>query len=326
MGYLTLNRSAARLATGAIFFIFLFVMLGCNGEGSTSIPSSELDGGPTLPDGGLGPIVNITLATYNLHDFFDEADDPATSDDTNLTTADVETHMNKIAADLLAIKADVIALQEVENKALLERLNREKLAALNYQYLSLLPGKDLRGINVALLSRFPIVVERSHASEYFPSVTGENRNYGFSRDCLEIHLQVAAGRKLILLINHLAAKDDATADNRRYAQANHVRELADALLRTETNANLAVVGDLNDTPDSQTLDELMNGTPVFSNILESVSNNERYTYTYNGTKQLIDYILSSPGLTQDLEAGSPRILHYMQSSDHSPALAKFNLQ
>ena len=55
--------------------------------------------------------------------------------------------------------ADIIALQEVENLAVLERLRREYLGDLGYLPAILVEGADKRGIDVAFLARLPLVGE-----------------------------------------------------------------------------------------------------------------------------------------------------------------------
>ena len=52
--------------------------------------------------------------------------------------------------------ADIIALQEVENVAILERLRTEYLADSGYLPAILIEGQDIRGIDVAFLSRLPL--------------------------------------------------------------------------------------------------------------------------------------------------------------------------
>jgi hypothetical protein len=55
--------------------------------------------------------------------------------------------------------ADIIALQEVENLRILERLRTEHLAGLGYEPAVLVEGTDARGIDVAFLAKFPLAGE-----------------------------------------------------------------------------------------------------------------------------------------------------------------------
>jgi endonuclease/exonuclease/phosphatase family metal-dependent hydrolase len=51
---------------------------------------------------------------------------------------------------------DILCLQEVENREVLERLRTGYLAAAGYRASILIEGDDPRGIDVAFLSRFPL--------------------------------------------------------------------------------------------------------------------------------------------------------------------------
>ena len=278
----------------------------------------------------LGAPVPFSLGTFNVENFFDSMDDPAHEDDLP-SAAQVAAKIKDLGRAVQALDVDILALQEVENKALLERLNNEELGTLKYEHLRLMVGNDYRGLNVAVLSRFPIKTAVSHATDRFNGVDGDNTTYGFSRDCLEVTLELSAGRQLVLLINHLRAKsnsDAPEADRRRYAQANRVREIVDQHLGTDPQANVAVLGDMNDLPESRTLQLLQVGPPALTDVLDSTSG-DRHTYVYQGDEQQIDYILLTDGLAADLDGGSAKVRYgfpFTSASDHFPVTARFTLE
>jgi endonuclease/exonuclease/phosphatase family metal-dependent hydrolase len=213
---------------------------------------------------------------------------------------------------------------------MLQRLNSEELSGLGYKEARLVPGNDVRGINLALLSRYPVVLQISHKNETFLGVDGGTIKYGFSRDCLEVTIEPSQGRRLVLLINHLAA-DDGSADAlaRRQAQAARVRQIVDAALKGNPSANLAVLGDLNDQPGTKTLQLLVNGTPALYDATSTIAAADRWTHLYSGKKEQLDHMLLAPGLKDDLVSGSPTIPHtqtFKDVSDHYPVSAKFSLK
>jgi endonuclease/exonuclease/phosphatase family metal-dependent hydrolase len=329
------------LSVRSILFASLLVFIGCNNgsefkddDGAVS-PDAMLPAEAGLPDSGtgiwdstIGPPVTLTLATFNVENFFDEQDDPHHSDDVP-TVSQVNDKITKLGAALRQLKADVLALQEVENRPLLEKLNEQELSSLGYDQVRLIEGNDIRGIDVALLSRFPVIEAKSHVNDHFLGVDGDTTTYGFSRDCVEATVEPSPGRKLILLINHLRAdnwKEPEESVARRLAQANRVRQIADGILASKPDGNLAVLGDLNDTPDSQTLELIQQGSPPLLDLLTLVPSSERYTF--NSSKTQIDYILASPGLEGDLISGSVKANHdavFEEASDHSPVSAQFTL-
>lgn len=136
----------------------------------------------------------ITIMTFNVENLFDTADDPGKNDATYLPLASkqsvehkagcakidndywreqclywdwseevVRTKLGRLADVIRQVDggrgADVIALQEVENRQILERLRTEYLADLGYRPAVLIEGKDDRGIDVAFLSRLPLAAD-----------------------------------------------------------------------------------------------------------------------------------------------------------------------
>jgi endonuclease/exonuclease/phosphatase family metal-dependent hydrolase len=129
--------------------------------------------------------------TFNVENLFDNVDDPGKNDLTFLALSAKQSDEHKaicndidvdrwrdqclnwdwsdeIIARKLEVVAgvilqvddgrgpDIVALQEVENLAILERLRNEHLADAGYAEAILIEGNDLRGIDVAFLTRLPL--------------------------------------------------------------------------------------------------------------------------------------------------------------------------
>lgn len=136
----------------------------------------------------------VTVMTFNVENLFDNVDDPGKDDLTYLPVAAkqtdehraqcatievdhwrmqclewdwsdelVERKLRLVADVILHVNdgrgPDVVALQEVENLAILERLRTQYLQAAGYEPAVLIEGSDLRGIDVAFLSRLPLAGE-----------------------------------------------------------------------------------------------------------------------------------------------------------------------
>ncbi|MCK5799154.1 MAG: endonuclease/exonuclease/phosphatase family protein [Deltaproteobacteria bacterium] len=284
------------------------------------------------PDLPLGPPAHVRVATFNVHNFFDGVDDPHHSDEI-LTSSEVGKKVKQIGAALRTLDADVVALQEIENLGLLNRIVTEELKGRGYEHVHLQSGNDPRGINVAVLSRSTITRVTSHAGDQFEGAdASDTKNYHFSRDCLEVEIEPSKNRRLTLLINHLRAasfSDPDLATRIREAQAKRVRAIVDEILKWSPNANVAVVGDLNDAPTSRALTLLRDGSPRLTDLLASQSLNNRYTIVYKGKKLQFDYILTTPGLQADYETGSAKARHdavFSAASDHFPVVANFRVE
>lgn len=71
----------------------------------------------------------------------------------------VELKMKRIADTVLQVDdkgPDILILVEVENKNILEELNDDHLGEAHYKTVELIEGEDERGIDVAILSRYPL--------------------------------------------------------------------------------------------------------------------------------------------------------------------------
>ena len=144
------------------------------------------------PAAGQSESQRISIMAFNVENLFDTGDDPGKNDATYLPAAiksdpahiaacnQIEVDrwrddclyldwseealrfkLEQVAAAILAyndgIGPDIIALQEVENRGVLDRLRREYLSAAGYREPVLIEGRDDRGIDVAFLSRLPLV-------------------------------------------------------------------------------------------------------------------------------------------------------------------------
>jgi endonuclease/exonuclease/phosphatase family metal-dependent hydrolase len=155
-------------------------------------------------------------------------------------------------------------------------------------------GNDDRGIDVGLLTNFPIGDMRSHVDDL---VDGQ---LVFSRDCPEYEIQLPSGKTLLLLINHLKSKGyggQQDSDARRRKQAQRVREIYDSR-RAPGMEFVAVIGDFNDTPESAPLAPLLQNGCDLRDVSDSQNfQPDGWQGTYGDTqKDKIDYVLFSPEL------------------------------
>ncbi|MBI5348421.1 MAG: endonuclease/exonuclease/phosphatase family protein [Chloroflexi bacterium] len=147
------------------------------------------------------------------------------------------------------------------------------------------------------------------------------------------------GHKLIVIVNHFNSKggDDALMGRRQPPQLasegqriNQARLLADfikTIFAIDANANVLVIGDLNDFQFSPPLAKLKE--VGLTDLMEILPVNERYDYLYEGNAQALDHILASPNL---MKTASPEFkpMHInsefaLRASDHDPLVARFTL-
>jgi endonuclease/exonuclease/phosphatase family metal-dependent hydrolase len=202
-----------------------------------------------------------------------------------------------------ALSADVLAVVEAEDRIALQRFNDSYLIprGAGFLYNMLIDGNDERGIDVGLYSKHPI---RSIHSNIGLGLPGERT---FSRDCAEFEIETPAGDTIWVLVNHFKSKGYGSASSsnaRRERQAKAVAEIYRN--RVARNPKVAVVGDLNDTPDSTPLAPLIQQTDledVMSHPLYlSGSDRRPGTYGSGAKSNKIDYILLSPALWATVSA------------------------
>lgn len=197
------------------------------------------------------------------------------------------------------VKADILAVVEAENRIALCRFNDQLLKPLRatYQGIMLIDGNDERGIDVGIMVRGEHKIESmvSHVDD------ADGRFTIFSRDCPEFMVRTPQGNQILVMVNHFKSKghgSQETSDARRKKQAQRVREIYQQR-RSEGIDHIAIVGDFNDTPESDPLSPLIgNGSD-----LKDIFQHDRFedggrpgTYANCAASNKIDYILLSPAL------------------------------
>ncbi|HSK39255.1 MAG TPA: endonuclease/exonuclease/phosphatase family protein, partial [Arenibaculum sp.] len=215
--------------------------------------------------------------------------------------------MRNTARVLSDLKADVLGVVEAESRPVLNDFNRLIVPAIGgtaLRHVMVIDGNDERGIDVGLMCRegFPIGLMRSHVDDRLA-----NGSTVFSRDCPEYEVTTPAGNRLVVLVNHFKSKGyggTASSNARRKAQAQRVREIYEGLTAAGTE-HVAVIGDLNDTPDSAPLRPLVGETDLQDISAHPNFDDGGYPGTYGSSTKAnkIDYILMSPGLFARVSGG-----------------------
>ena len=203
--------------------------------------------------------IAVTVMTFNVENLFDTIDDPGKDDKAHLPLSakqsaahrnacalievnrwrdeclnldwndDILEHKMTVLADtILQVNdgrgADIIALQEVENLAILERLRMDYLSAAGYLPAILIEGTDARGIDVAFLSRLPLArPPRLHPL----SIPGFRERERDTRGVLQADFQLPDGSPLTGFSVHFPAPVYPT--EMRVAAYRHLNGLLAAL-------------------------------------------------------------------------------------------------
>ena len=193
----------------------------------------------------------LTIVQWNVENLFDTDDDPANpGDDEYLpgswrrwTPEMYEIKLSHLADMIALTKGDMICLQEIENRRVLDDLRAVLRSEhdLRYPYVIHREGPDHRGIDVAMISRFP--ASTNHWITPVPE----------QRDVLIAEFK-PRGAPLTLIVNHWKSRWGAReeSDRKRMEIATATGAKVKQLLAQEPETPVLVIGDFNDNYDDPT--------------------------------------------------------------------------
>ena len=287
---------------------------------------------------------SVTIMTFNVENLFDAIDDPEKDDRDYLPIAQKQTEAHRAACAELRFDSwrnrcltvdwsesivqrklaavaravlqvdggrgpDLIALQEVENIGILERLRTEYLESAGYLPGILIEGNDSRGIDLAFLSRLPLAGEpRLHGIVFDESLADRT---GDTRGILQADFELPDGAILTGFAVHFPAPYHPT--EMRIAAYDTLNSLVEALPEDRV---VVAAGDFNTTSaedaEKNMLDRFARTRWLLSNDFCDACLGTAY-YAPDDSWSFLDMILVRPGsvrgarATWDLRETSVRI-------------------
>ncbi|MBN9416708.1 MAG: hypothetical protein J0I12_14785 [Candidatus Eremiobacteraeota bacterium] len=264
----------------------------------------------------------FTLVTYNMKNFFDGYDQDPKKGSTEKPVWEV----NALTKVLARSGAEVVLAQEVENEGVLQRWP-EQLPNVTA------PGtNDKRGINLGVLSKYPMVKVVTHKDA---KLEGDR---SFSRDLLRADLDIQGETVSVYTTHSQNRRTDEKApeaDRQRLAEATAIKEIVTREMQEFPNRLYVITGDFNDTTEDPALQALLNGPgDKLVDTLAGQEPKQRVTWPANPAKAgkyppgQFDHILI-PEKFKDRLIDS-QVLDYREltqnASDHKPIRARFRLQ
>ena len=114
---------------------------------------------------------------------------------------------------------DIVVMEEVENLNVLNKLVTLGLDKAGYEHRVLIEGDDTRGIDVGLISKFPVVKAKRHPLV----IDGETRD---TRGILEVTLNVN-GKTVVIFVNHWPSQNNPASE--RVASAKIIEDVSKTL-------------------------------------------------------------------------------------------------
>lgn len=218
----------------------------------------------------------FTFMFYNTENFYDTVDDPNTMDDdftpngfrrwTEERFNDKVVKLTKVVQDIVKPDLpDVIGLAEIENKTvlmdILDNLRNQQIKDYSFIHYD---SPDERGSDVAMIfNKQSINVLDSRAITVHLSGIEDK-----TRDILYVTFKMKNNETIHLFITHFPSRNEGTelSERRRYFVASELRHEVYKILSSSPTENILIMGDFNDTPDDNSIDEVLGVKKQFKNI------------------------------------------------------------
>lgn len=250
--------------------------------------------------------MQYTIAFYNIENLFDIHNDPFTNDDDFLPTSDkrwtqkkYDRKIYKIGSVISQIGTDenttppaIVGLAEVENKRVLKDLLASKdLQSINYDYVHY-NSLDERGIDVALIyNKDVFTVNSSETFNIF--ITDEDGEIDFTRDVLLVS-GMLGGEEIHIIVNHWPSRregEEASSYKRVLAAQKNI-EVVNRLKQENPNSKIIVMGDFNDNPDDDSVEELVAGANLY-NPMQNLRSIDKGSLNHDFNWNVFDQIMVS---------------------------------
>ncbi len=269
--------------------------------------------------------MNVTIGSYNVKNLFAKEDIVPGS----RTPPKSERSMDALAENIRRADADIVTLQEVSSKKTLTNFMESRGLSETYPYVAHVDGNSSRGINVAVISKYPFTEVISHKDARFPLADGSGETM-FSRDLLRVDVDTDGipGADVTVYTTHTKSRRPAgpgeiNSDTQRISEGMAIRNIAENEMKAFPGRLFVITGDFNDNTNNKSVQAVLDpkdGREVWKDSLAHLPKNERNTWPANPTKtngfspEQFDHIIY-PSSMEDKMTGSR--IHRYERSDSS---------
>ncbi|MEO6347751.1 MAG: endonuclease [Aquaticitalea sp.] len=239
-------------------------------------------------------VATHTIAFYNTENLFDVFMDEKSNDNDFLPTSAKNWTLQRFDRKIFKLGSVIskigfpetqkppvlVGLAEVENDAVLQNLIKsEDLKHFNYGFIHY-NSLDERGIDVALLyNKDEFTIESSKALPIF--IEDEHGVRDFTRDILLV-IGYLQDKKIHVLVNHWPSRHEGKdqTEYKRVIAGARLAEVLDSITKFEADAQIIVLGDFNDNPNSPSILKLKSETGL-NNTMETVWSFSRGSVNHN---------------------------------------------
>ena len=198
--------------------------------------------------------------------------------------------------------------------AFLYQVDRVDVVAGSVQTISgQAPGQTFNG------ARLPLVATFTFNGEDVTVVNNHFSSKGGSAPILGVEQDFAARQEDVTVNGSL---------DERQAQSAEVQTFVNTALAADPEANVVVLGDLNEFEFISAVEDLETNAGL-TNLINDIDADERYSFIFQGNSQQLDHILVSDNLRGDagidiVHTNSEFAETAQRASDHDPVVAAFN--
>ncbi len=298
---------------------------------SQNNPAPKTKPTPVTPTPKEPQAFKVSVMAYNLENFFDNVKD---HDETPIADEVFAKKISQVAKGILQVQngkgPDILFVEEVENINALNKLQETHLAAAGFKSVTLLESNDERGIDVGVISKYPVegtpVLHKMPFSDVNPT-----------RGILEVPLKLPNGKILRAFAVHFPSQ--ANPVEQRKAAAELLRDLM-----IHANADYVVGGgDTNIKNSEEDREKIYSGTfkdfqvthliaaPKFPGSYFYKDHWDYLDAIFTREKVMLADTVNTPkaAATQLNENGSPKRFDKADGtgiSDHLPIYVELNLQ
>ena len=283
-------KGRVSMKNGVLFFLAIFLTCFLWGKNTAS---------------GFRRNDTLTIGFWNVENLFDLVDDLEKNDDEfslggkkNVTQEIYNLKLKNCAEVLSDLNADIVGICEVENRFMMEELNKA-YSSRDYSIIHY-DSPDRRGIDCALFydtEKFK-VLESKPIKNVLSTGTA-------TRDILYVKGKYQ-DEVLHLFVNHWPSSygGKAQAMPKRADTSKLLEQKVLEILRRNPQAEILILGDLNEEPTEEnvqnlmTIDEIKTQEGQLVNLMiPFISQKGIGTYVYRGKDNFLDQMLVSWGLT-----------------------------
>ncbi len=254
----------------------------------------------------------MTVVFYNVENLFDIENSPGGNDaeftpesEKKWTPDRYQKKLDDISKVLVSVNQkelpEIIGLCEIENRKVLDDLVKTGALSVGKYQIEHFESPDYRGIDVALLYR-PDEFKVKLCAPVKVSFADEP-NFS-TRDILYVKGETLNREEFHIFVNHWPSRIGGVeqTEPKRIAAATILKSKIDSVLNVNPEANIIVMGDMNDEPSNKSLSQVLGAkspdveSAGLVNLMYPAHKNKKGSYNYRGNWNMLDNIIVSSGL------------------------------